>query len=111
MTTTKIITASNSFAFWSILDCEKLNGANFLDWYRNRRIVLTQDKKLYVLEGPIPDCPPSNASKERKEAWATQLVFVHLFFHFLPCFYYIPDNILISVKHFDLYSEIAHNLT
>ncbi|GJR05918.1 retrotransposon protein, putative, ty1-copia subclass [Tanacetum coccineum] len=32
-----------------ILDKEKLNGSNFLDWYRNLRIVLRNEQKLYHL--------------------------------------------------------------
>jgi hypothetical protein len=27
-----------------LLEKEKLNGANFMDWYRNMRIVLRQEK-------------------------------------------------------------------
>ncbi|KAD6455005.1 hypothetical protein E3N88_09711 [Mikania micrantha] len=57
MTTTNnaIVPANNSFALRSILDREKLNDTNFMDWYHNLLIVLTQDKKMYVLEGPIPE--------------------------------------------------------
>ncbi|KAI5392780.1 hypothetical protein KIW84_060086 [Lathyrus oleraceus] len=48
----------------SILDKEKLSGTNFLDWHRNLRIVLKHDKKLYVLEKPVPEEePPSSAPK------------------------------------------------
>ena len=36
----------------SILEKEKLNGSNFLDWHRNLRIVLKHDNKLYALEEP-----------------------------------------------------------
>ncbi|KAD3336791.1 hypothetical protein E3N88_32310 [Mikania micrantha] len=72
MTTTNnaIVPANNSFALRSILDREKLNGTNFMDWYRNLRIVLTQDKKMYVLEGPIPEAPAPNATKAVRDAWA-----------------------------------------
>ena len=34
----------------SILEKEKLNHSNFLDWHRNLRIVLKQKKKDFVLE-------------------------------------------------------------
>ena len=44
-----------SFNLRSILEKEKLNGTNFIDWYRNLRIVLKQEKKEYVLEVPYPD--------------------------------------------------------
>ncbi|XP_058784557.1 uncharacterized protein LOC131659370 [Vicia villosa] len=54
----------------SILDKEKLSGTNFLDWYRNLRIVLKHDKKLYVLETPVPEEePPSFSPKEKRDAY------------------------------------------
>ena len=37
----------------SVLEKDKLNGTNFLDCYKNLRIVLMQEKKLYVLDEPI----------------------------------------------------------
>ena len=54
----------------SILDKEKLSGTNFLDWHRNLRIVLKHDKKLYVLETPVPEEePPSSAPKAERDAY------------------------------------------
>jgi hypothetical protein len=46
------MSASNTstFSLQSILEKEKLNGTNFIDWYPNLRIVLMQEKKEYVLE-------------------------------------------------------------
>jgi len=38
----------------SIFDANKLVELNFLDWYQNVRIVLKQEKILYVLENLIP---------------------------------------------------------
>ena len=35
---------TNNFSLRSVLKKDKLNGANFLDWYRNLRIVLTQER-------------------------------------------------------------------
>ena len=46
----------------SILEKDKLNGTNFLDWYRNLRIVLRQERKEYILDHPIPEEPAANAS-------------------------------------------------
>jgi hypothetical protein len=45
------MSASNTSAFSlrSFLEREKLNGANFMVWYRNMRIVLRQEKIEYVL--------------------------------------------------------------
>ncbi|KAK8564636.1 hypothetical protein V6N12_058219 [Hibiscus sabdariffa] len=36
--------ANNSISLRSLLEKEKLNGINFLDWFRNLRIVLKQEK-------------------------------------------------------------------
>ena len=54
----------------SILDKEKLSGTNFLDWHRNLRIVLKHNRKLYVLETPVPEEePPSSAPKAERDAY------------------------------------------
>ncbi|WJX67634.1 hypothetical protein P8452_52084 [Trifolium repens] len=54
----------------SILDKEKLNGSNFLDWHRNLRIVLKHDNKLYALEKPVPEEEPANnAPRAEKKAY------------------------------------------
>ena len=47
----------------SILENDKLNGTNFLDWYRNLRIVLRQERKEYILDQPIPEEPAANAPR------------------------------------------------
>ena len=41
----------------SILEKDRLNHNNFMDWYRNLRIVLKQEKLSYVLDDHIPDEP------------------------------------------------------
>ncbi|GJZ03357.1 hypothetical protein Tco_0536632 [Tanacetum coccineum] len=46
----------------SILKKEKLNGSNFLDWYRNLRIVLRNEQKLHHLEEALPEAPPATAT-------------------------------------------------
>jgi hypothetical protein len=50
------MSTSNTSAFHlrSLLEKEKFNGANFMDWYRNLRIVLRQEKTEYVPE-PYPE--------------------------------------------------------
>ncbi|KAK2417007.1 secreted RxLR effector protein [Trifolium repens] len=54
----------------SILDKEKLNGSNFLDWHRNLRIVLKHDNKLYALEELVPENEPANnAPRAEKDAY------------------------------------------
>jgi len=61
--------SSSSFTLRSILEKEKLNGTNFIDWIRNLRIVLKQERKEYVLEKPIPPVPATNASHGEKDAY------------------------------------------
>ena len=41
----------------SVLEKDKLNGTNFLDWHRNLRIVLVQERKLSVLDEPVANAP------------------------------------------------------
>ena len=59
---------TQTFLLWSILEKDKLNGTNFIDWSRNLRIVLKQEKKLEVLEQALPNEPARNATNaQRKE--------------------------------------------
>ena len=57
----------------SILEKDKLNGTNFLDWYRNLRIVLRQERKEYILDQSIPEEPAANAPREQKDAYNKHL--------------------------------------
>nr|GEY89017.1 zinc finger, CCHC-type [Tanacetum cinerariifolium] len=41
----------------SLFEKQKLTGNNFMEWYRNLRIVLTTEDKLSFLEQPIPVLP------------------------------------------------------
>ena len=47
----------------SIFEKDKLNGTNFLDWYKNIRIILKQERKESILDQPVPDEPAANAPK------------------------------------------------
>jgi hypothetical protein len=63
------MSASNTSTFnlRSLLENEKLNEANFMDWYRNLRIVLRQEKTKYVLLEPYPeDLPTSSSAMDRR---------------------------------------------
>ncbi|KAG8472690.1 hypothetical protein CXB51_034600 [Gossypium anomalum] len=64
---------TNTLSLRSVLEKDKLNGLNFLDWFRNLRIVLKQERKLYVIEKPLPDEPPANASRADKDAYKKHL--------------------------------------
>ncbi|KAK8600888.1 hypothetical protein V6N12_050733 [Hibiscus sabdariffa] len=59
--------ANNNLSLRSLLEKEKLNGINFLDWFRNLRIVLKQERKEYVIEELVPDEPAANAPRADKE--------------------------------------------
>ncbi|GJT68701.1 zinc finger, CCHC-type containing protein [Tanacetum coccineum] len=53
MTTTVV----NNSVFKMFFDKQKLTRPNFIDWYRNLRIVLSIEDKLSFLEQPIPAMP------------------------------------------------------
>ncbi|KAK8685903.1 hypothetical protein V6N13_124935 [Hibiscus sabdariffa] len=58
---------NNTISLRSLLEKEKLNGINFLDWFQNLRIVLKQERKEYVIEEPVPDEPAANAPRADKD--------------------------------------------
>lgn len=57
-----------SFNLRSILEKEKLNGSNFLDWHRNLRIVLMHEKKEFVIDTPIPELPEGGGTAAERAA-------------------------------------------
>ncbi|GJV62888.1 zinc finger, CCHC-type containing protein [Tanacetum coccineum] len=60
-------TTNNSIRL--ILKKEKLNGSNFLDWYRNLRIVLMHEQKLHHLEEALPEAHPATATVVVRNAY------------------------------------------
>ncbi len=54
---------NNNLSLRSVLETNKLAGPNFLDWHRNLRLVLRQEKIEYVLDTPILDTPESDSDK------------------------------------------------
>ena len=52
-----------------ILDANKLIGSNHIDWLRNLRIVLTQEKVSYILDSSAPDTIGEDASKEERATY------------------------------------------
>ncbi|GKD10150.1 retrotransposon protein, putative, ty1-copia subclass [Tanacetum coccineum] len=60
---------TNNNSIRSILEKEKLNGSNFLDWYRNLRIVLRNEQKLHHLEEALPEVPPATATAAVRNAY------------------------------------------
>jgi len=61
-------TNHNTLSLRSVLQKDKLSGTNFLDWYRNLRIVLKHEKKIYVLEKTTPKQPADNTPKKDEDA-------------------------------------------
>ncbi|KAK9037006.1 hypothetical protein V6N11_021929 [Hibiscus sabdariffa] len=59
--------ANNTISLQSLLEKEKLNGINFLYWFRNLRIVLKQERKEYVIEEAVPNDPGANAPRADKD--------------------------------------------
>ena len=57
------------FSLQSVLEKDKLNGTNFLDWHRNLGIVLMQEMKLYVLDEPIPEEPIANSPRAQRDTY------------------------------------------
>ncbi|XP_012078997.1 uncharacterized protein LOC105639525 [Jatropha curcas] len=57
---------SNNLCLRSILEANKLTRPNFIDWYRNVRIVLKQEKRLYVIDKNKPDIPTDDAIEEER---------------------------------------------
>ena len=51
---------NNNMNLRNILFDNKLTGSNFIDWVQNLRIILRQEKLLYVLENPIPSEPTTD---------------------------------------------------
>ena len=65
---------TSTFTLRSVLEKEKLNGTNFFDWSRNLKIVLKQERKMYVLDNEIPNEPPANnAPRAERDAYSKPL--------------------------------------
>nr|GEX32337.1 zinc finger, CCHC-type [Tanacetum cinerariifolium] len=58
------------YSIRSILNKEKLNGSNFLDWYHNLRIVLRNEQKLHHLGEALPEAHPATANVAVRNAYS-----------------------------------------
>ena len=63
---------NNSFSVRSVLEKDKLTWTNFLDWSRNLRIVLRQERKSHVIETP-PVHPGDNATRAQLNTYQKHL--------------------------------------
>ncbi|KAL4351634.1 hypothetical protein GQ457_06G011900 [Hibiscus cannabinus] len=66
--------ANNTISLRSLIEKEKLNGINFLDWFQNLRIVLKQERKEYVIEELVPNDPGANAPRADKDKFKKYMV-------------------------------------
>ena len=60
---------ASSLSLRSILDANKLTGPNYVDWLRNLKIVLSQERISYILDTPILEPPREDASQEEKTTY------------------------------------------
>nr|GEU55696.1 retrotransposon protein, putative, Ty1-copia subclass [Tanacetum cinerariifolium] len=54
----------NHLAFRLMFEREKLFRANFNDWFRSLKLVLRVEKKMFVIEQPIPPAPPADSAPQ-----------------------------------------------
>ena len=60
---------ASSLSLIGILDANKLTGPSYVDWLRNFRIILTQEKVSYILDTPAPDSLGKDAFEEERTAY------------------------------------------
>ena len=58
-----------SLSLHEILNVNKLIGSNYVDWLRNLRIILTQEKVSYILDIPAPDMIGEDAIEEKRATY------------------------------------------
>ena len=61
--------SSNVNLRYILLHNNKLTCSNFLDWLRNLKIILRAEKIAYVLNRPLPQSPPADASDSDQSAY------------------------------------------
>ncbi|KAL0284349.1 UNVERIFIED_CONTAM: hypothetical protein Sangu_2831200, partial [Sesamum angustifolium] len=52
-----------------ILDNNKFNETNYIDWLRNLRIVLDYENQGYIMDKPLPQTLPDGFSSEERETF------------------------------------------
>ena len=60
---------TNHFSLRVFLEKEKLNGNNFLDWFRQLKLVLRQEGKMVTIEEALPEAPAANATRAIRDAY------------------------------------------
>ncbi|GJV32631.1 retrotransposon protein, putative, ty1-copia subclass [Tanacetum coccineum] len=59
----------NHSAFRSMFEKEKLSGNNFNDWFARLKLVLRVEKKIHVIEQPLPPAPEPVAEPDIVAQW------------------------------------------
>ncbi|GJV42333.1 retrotransposon protein, putative, ty1-copia subclass [Tanacetum coccineum] len=59
--------SANNSVFRGFFEKQKLTGPNFIDWYRQLRIVLSIEDKLNYLEQPLPPAPVAPKGKGKNK--------------------------------------------
>ncbi|GKA11044.1 retrotransposon protein, putative, ty1-copia subclass [Tanacetum coccineum] len=59
----------NHSAFRSMFEREKLSGTNFNDWFRQLKLVLRVEKKMHVIEQPLPPAPAADSAANVLAEW------------------------------------------
>ncbi|GKA24297.1 hypothetical protein Tco_0710330 [Tanacetum coccineum] len=59
----------NHSAFRSMFEREKLSGNNFNDWFRQLKLVLRVEKKMFVIEQPLPAAPAADSNAQVLAEW------------------------------------------
>ncbi|GJU87402.1 retrotransposon protein, putative, ty1-copia subclass [Tanacetum coccineum] len=59
----------NHSAFRSMFEREKLSGKNFNEWLRRLKLVLRVEKKMFVIEHPIPPAPAADSKANVLTEW------------------------------------------
>ncbi|GJY08290.1 hypothetical protein Tco_0375344 [Tanacetum coccineum] len=59
----------NHSAFRSMFEKEKLSGNNFNDWFARLKLVLRVEKKMHVIEQPLPPAPEAGAEPNIVAQW------------------------------------------
>ena len=57
---------ASSLSLRDILDTNKLTEANYVNWLKNLRIVLTQEKVSYILDTPASNFFGEDAFEEKR---------------------------------------------
>nr|GEX82437.1 hypothetical protein [Tanacetum cinerariifolium] len=58
--------------FRSMFEREKLSENNFNDWFRQLKLVLRVEKKMYVIEQPLPMAPAADSATKLKSMFEKQ---------------------------------------